>query len=210
MTAPILRLTLVCGLVFAAAVGAIRARPMTESSLTFDELLTPCPTPDLAPCIFGLQPGVSTVEDVRRFLLRHPAVRDHFPNVEGLPDATGSIYVDWRSDALAGALPSYSGELTLDGGTLTMIQVSLDTPLYTVGLALPNADRLLAQRFNATLYGISLTYYDRALVVSALGQCPPRLEALWNAPMLTLTRRESRPGSALPQPRASRARVCVP
>jgi hypothetical protein len=191
-------LSLVLALAFAAAVGVLRARPVTDAD-SLSALFTPCPVPDPAPCIFGLQPGVSTLAEVERFLRTSQAVSSYSSGGEGFIRGTGTFDVEW-SGAVGGVSPHHPAHLGLDSGTLRLIVLTLETPLHTVGLALPNAERLAVQRIDRTYYAVTLGYFDGALVVGASGLCPLRLDHLWDAPLLTLIRRESRAPGRPPMP----------
>lgn len=148
---------------------------------------TPCAPPDDAPCFFGLQPGISTDADANRFLLRSPAVRDHYPNMGGLPNLTGEIEWEWRSP------PAYivpeTGWIGMVNGRISYVQLRLDISLGELALAVGQMPQA-SIGFSGGAF-VNASFFNGALNIFADIDCPPTPAALWSARPLLVRRAES-------------------
>lgn len=168
-----LRLALYGVLGFGAAALLIHARPVDDAPLRALLLPPDCP----APCLLGIQPGITTMREARDQLSQHPWIASAEPS-------SGFIDLYWNGSQPAfinTSPPSYIwGDAVVE-----RVRIYTRLPLAEIQLllGLPPAGAI---RRTTTPRGMrhNIFYPRLGLEVSSFAVCPVQAAAIWRSPVV--------------------------
>jgi hypothetical protein len=181
----VLRPAIALALVFAVALAAIRAQSRNDETLRAFLADTAC----TAPCLMGIQPGVTTPDKAIAILEAHPWVK----RVMGEASSPAPrIFWQWSERAPdflekdASGLPT--SYLYVQDGVIRYIRLQTDLTYGEVRLLMgaPGSGTFIVSSPNSTTptYKHSAGYFGGLVVFDTETSCPINPSAFWNAPIV--------------------------
>ena len=182
----LMKLVFLFTLLFAACIGLIRAQPYDDSELR--AFLTPddCPMP----CIMGIRPGVTTMEEAMAILESHESVilvNNHtvVNNQSVPPKAFGDITWEWSGLQPSLIDKNVVGQLWIDQGQVARMSIGTRIRLGDIWqlLGQPQHGDVFGSDTDDTLRALQATYTNIPLGIEAISYCPINATTFWQAPL---------------------------
>lgn len=207
MTCFILKTTLVLLLLFAAALGVIRAQPYSDGELSaFLDAVQRCsPT-----CFMDVQLGVTKADEALEIFKTHAWVKEAYISTNRLGETY--IVVEWSGQQPALMKTTLLATFFFDPSSRVVegFRVITHATLGDMWLSLgtPQAGELLGKRAHYAIYAIENEDRTYLMLAYSIVNCPVDVKALWQSSLMVSVSRVD--GASVTQPyKRSSWRSCL-